>query len=197
MINVAVLGLQQPLQKEFYYYHDEDLFLEDWTKKRFDIVIFHLSYLQTIVDLQKVYDFYRIAVYEHLDYYIYKKVLQYADFVYDFYELWKIPLRVQKLNTQITKLKSNIFQYNDLLFNAETEQLYKDKKPIKLSPGEKELLKLLIKNRDRVLSKVEIVEESETISSLESIKVFVSRLRSLGFEIQNHKNQGYQLKETT
>ncbi|QDD68097.1 hypothetical protein C6V80_09610 [Caminibacter pacificus] len=83
-----------------------------------------------------------------------------------------------------------------MYFNLSTNQLCRNSKPSKTyKEAESDVLAILIKNRNKYLSKEDISAMSESIDSINSIKVIISNLRKLGFEIENVKNLGYKLKE--
>ena len=102
---------------------------------------------------------------------------------------------MEYLQKKLLKSKATVYKSGNLLYNFNTNELYKNSMPVKLSGAEKELLKTLIKHRNTYLSKNDILMECDSIESESSIKVLISHLRKIGFEIINQKNLGYKLKE--
>ena len=101
--------------------------------------------------------------------------------------------RLKHLSKKLNQ--KDIFIFNDLIFNLKTKELYKNRELIKLSPTKKEILKLLIENKNRFISKEYILENTEDIDKISSIKVLISKLRQLGFEIENQTHLGYKIKK--
>ena len=64
-----------------------------------------------------------------------------------------------------------------------------------MSKAEFEVIKLLLLNKDKFITKDFILENVNEINSYDTIKVLISRLRKLGFEIETLKNSGYKIKE--
>ena len=98
------------------------------------------------------------------------------------------------MQKKILNSNSAIYKSDKILYNFNTNELYIDSKPVKLSLAENELLKTLLKNKKRFLSKEEILMECDSIESESSIKVLISHLRKLGIEIENKKNLGYKIQ---
>ncbi len=84
-------------------------------------------------------------------------------------------------------------KYGDMFYNIKTKTLYKNNKKIELTPLENELLVLFFKNKNRYIPKCEILERFEIADG--SLRVKLSNIRKLGFEIINNREYGYQLKE--
>jgi DNA-binding response OmpR family regulator len=84
-------------------------------------------------------------------------------------------------------------KYGDMFYNIKTKTLYKNNKKIELTPLENELLVLFFKNKNRYIPKCEILERFEITDG--SLRVKLSNIRKLGFEIINNREYGYQLKE--
>ena len=88
---------------------------------------------------------------------------------------------------------NDVIKYNDIYFYTKLHQLYKDGKKIELTALESELLILFLKNKNRYLSKDYLIDELDITEG--SLKVKLSYLRKLGFDIINNRELGYQIKE--
>ncbi len=95
-------------------------------------------------------------------------------------------------------VKTHLYHFeNNLIYNAHTEELFKDSKIIDLGKKEKILLKLFIHNSNRVIEKDELIfqiwpHEDVTESALKNL---LNRLRNkIGFElILSVKGSGWRL----
>ena len=177
------------------YVFDEEKFFHEILYKHYDVLIINFDFLSSFLEVNRFFKGAVVFVYTFTDELIYKKALEVGDYFYTFEEIWKIPYRLKYISKKILNQKSNIFIFNNLVFNLKTKELYKNRVNIKLSPAERDVLKLLIENKNRFLSKEFIVENCENIDNISSIKVIISNLRKTGFEIDNQKNLGYKIKE--
>jgi len=186
--NLPYLNLKGKFVDSFDEFYEEVL-------KDYDIVILNfLNYsdLAEIIELNKINSII-IFMCNIIDELTYKKALELGDYCYCFYEEFKLKYRIRYLQKKFNK--GNFFKYKNLFFDLEKDKLYKDREEIKLTIGEKEVLKTLIENKDRFISKSEILENCDYVEHEDSVKVLISRLRKLGFEIEALKNQGYRIKE--
>lgn len=95
--------------------------------------------------------------------------------------------------------RSDEASYGPLTINFATRTAKLDGMPLSLSPTEYDILALLVKNRDRHMSRLEIyrtVWNSATVSTNDRVvDTNISRLRrklgELGYSIQNHSGSGY------
>lgn len=94
-----------------------------------------------------------------------------------------IIVRIQYHYKKFSNHKNNIISYREFYYHLHTKQLYKQNNKIHLSPGETKLAELFLSNIDRVLLKEYIFEKLETSSS-GSLRVYISKLNKIGFEIQ-------------
>ncbi len=125
---------------------------------------------------------------------IYKKALEVGDFCYQYSEYDKLILRLEYLQKKCLNSKTSIYKFGELLYNYTTGELYKNSLSVSLSTAEKELLRVLIKHKDKYLSKEDILSECDHIESEDSVKVLISHLRKKGINIQNCKNLGYKIR---
>lgn len=170
----------------------EEEFFNELVNKKFDLIIIDFEYYSSLFEAKHLTKAIIIFVTSYCDSFIYKKSLQIGNYCFSYDEIDKLLIRIDYLKKQIFKIE--VFKYKNLLFKLNGE-LYKDLELIKISLAEKELLKVLIKYKNRFISKEEILEECEHIDSIDSIKVLISRLRKIGFDIINQKNQGYKIKD--
>jgi len=176
------------------YVYNVDEFYTKVLNKKYNVLIVDFDLFEFVREIKRFFEGKIIFISSFIDELIYKKSLEIGDFCYDFNELWKVGFRLKYLQKELLNLNSNIFKYKDLIFDLKRKVLYKDKKEVSLSPAERELLKLLVVNKI-YLNKDFILNNCENIDSESSIKVLISKLRQLGFDIINQKNLGYKLKE--
>ena len=174
---------------------DEDSLYNEILSKHYDILIINFDFLSFFLEINKFFKGKIIFVYSFVDELIYKKALEIGDYFYTFNEMWKIRYRLKYIAKKVLNQKNSVFIFSDLMFNLKTNTLYKNRNLIKLSPAESDILKLLIKNKNRFISKEFILENSENLDNISSIKVMISKLRRVGFKIENQKNLGYKIKE--
>jgi len=174
--------------------NSENEFYEKVINIKFDVLIIDFAYLKEFLEIKDYTSSVVVFITDYCDMQIYKKALEVGDYCYLIYEYEKIKLRLEYLHKKILNSKALVYKNGDILYNFKTDELYVDSKPVKLSQAEKELLKALIKNKNRYLSD-EILKECENIESESSIKVLVSHLRKIGIKINNLKNYGYKIKE--
>ncbi len=175
------------------YINSEENFFDEIIFKNFDVLIIDFEYLEKFLEVKQYFKGIVIFISSYIDELVYKKALEIGDYFYTYEEKWKIAYRLKYIAKKFLNQKSNVFVFKDLIFNLKTKELYKNRELIKLSPAKKEILKLLIENKNRFISKEYILENSENIDNISSIKVLISRLRQLGFEIENQKDLGYKL----
>ncbi|MEO1958957.1 MAG: winged helix-turn-helix domain-containing protein [Nautiliaceae bacterium] len=171
--------------------NEEEFF--DRVIKDYDVVIVNFDFLSSLLLARHLIKGYVIFVTSFVDEVIYKKALSVGDFCYQSDEVFKIKHRLKYLENKLFKAKSGIVKWNNFLINLQTGNIYKNKELLNLTLAERDLLFYLLKNRDRFVSKEEIVDRVRGIDSLNSVKVIISSLRKKGFEIDNIKNLGYKI----
>jgi len=177
------------------YVYDSDEFYEKILNKKYDVLIVNFDLFEYVSEIKRFFEGKIIFISAFIDELVYKKSLEMGDFCYSFDEMWKLNYRLLYLRKHILGLNSLVFKYKDFIFDLKRKVLYKNNEEVFLSPAEKEILKLLILNKNQYLSKDFILNNCEYIESENSIKVLISKLRHLGFDIINQKNLGYKLKE--
>ena len=87
----------------------------------------------------------------------------------------------------------NVIKYNNIFFYPSLHSVYVNNQKIELTPLENELLVLFFKNKNKYLSKDVIMDTFEISEG--SLKVKISQLRKLGFDILNTRGLVYKLEE--
>jgi len=182
-------------QFDFTYVKDENDFYEKILNKKYDVIIIDFDFYAQLLNVKDYIDSEVIFLNFYCDDFIFKKILEAGDFCYTYEEYEKLLLRLKYLQKKFINSKTTVYKKDNFLYNFSTNRLYIDSKPVKLSSAENELLKTLIKNKNRYLSKEDILSECDSIESIDSIKVLVSHLRKVGIRIENQKNLGYKIKE--
>jgi len=194
-VRILIFGVEYTNREyDLEYVYGVDEFYTKILNKKYDVLIVNFDLFEFVSEVRRFFEGKIIFISSFIEELVYKKSLEIGDFCYDFNELWKVDFRLKYLQKELLNLNSNIFKYKDLIFDLKRKVLYKDKKEVSLSPAERELLKLLVVNKN-YLSKDFILSNCENIESESSIKVLISKLRQLGFDIVNQKNLGYKLKE--
>ena len=175
------------------YATSENDFYERVLNKKFDVIIVSFEFFSEFLEIKEYINSTIIFLTDYCDIQIYKKTLEVGDFCYQYLEYDKLLYRLEYLQKKLLKSKATVYKSGNLLHNFNTNELYKNSMPVKLSSAEKELLKTLIKHRNTYLSKVDILMECDNIESEASIKVLISHLRKLGLNIENQKNLGYKI----
>jgi len=86
--------------------------------------------------------------------------------------------------------------YADMRYIISTNELFDNKKePISITPQLSKLIRIFFKNIDKVVSKDEILLElsDDGEASDGSLRVYLSKLRKLGLQIESKKGIGYKL----
>ena len=111
---------------------------------------------------------------------------------FDFDELI---VRIQALLRKSFASRSNEVQYKNLLYKISTNELINDNALVMLSPLEQKLLSLFFRRIDETITKQELLYELDNIneSSEGALRVYITKLRKVGLEIQTIKGVGYRL----
>jgi len=196
-MKILIFGINYECENyEYKSVWDEENFYNEILYKHYDVIVLNFELLSYFLEVKNYFKGEVIFVNSLIDELVYKKALEIGDFIYSYEDLWKLKYRLKYIAKKRLDYKRDVFTFKNLIFNLKTKELYKNREPLKLSPAERDILKLLIKNKNRFISKEFILENSENIDNISSIKVIVSNLRKLGFEIKNQKNLGYKIKES-
>jgi len=112
----------------------------------------------------------------------------------------KKPFSLMELKFRIDAILKRVYNNHkkidikEYVFDTQNLELFKNNKKIHLKNKELRLLTLFIKNKNKILTKDDIfneIYEFDETPNEPSLRVFVSTLRKLGFEIETIKNVGY------
>jgi DNA-binding response OmpR family regulator len=177
------------------FVNNPNSFYDEIIYKKYDLLIINFDFFNYLYEVKKFFSGSIIFLAAEMNENIYKKALMIGDYCYNYNELFKIPVRLEYLKNKIHNAKSGILKLNDFVINLNTKEVYKNRIPLKFTAAEKELLFFLLKNKNRFITKEEIIDSCENIDSIDSVKVIISSLRKKGLEIENQKNLGYKIKE--
>ncbi len=111
---------------------------------------------------------------------------------FDFDELL---VRIQALLRKSFASKENEIKYGDLVYKITNNELLKDGELIPFAPLESKLLSLFFKRINETITKQELLYELDSVneSSEGALRVYITKLRKSGLEIQTIKGTGYRL----
>jgi len=111
---------------------------------------------------------------------------------FDFDELL---VRIQALLRKSFASQANEMKYGNLVYKITNNELLKDDRLIALSPLESKLLSLFFKRINETITKQELLYELDNVneSSEGALRVYITKLRKAGLEIQTIKGIGYRL----
>ena len=111
---------------------------------------------------------------------------------FDFDELL---VRIKALLRKSFSATSNEIIYKDLIYKIATNELIKESKLILLAPLEQKLLSIFFRRSDETITKQELLHELDSVneSSEGALRVYITKLRKVGLEIQTIKGIGYRL----
>jgi len=182
-----------PFELDFCF-SEEEVYSKTF-KHKYDFYIFNFEYYSVLNELKKSGDkTFSIFLSNYEDFNSQKKAYEIADEFFKKSSTYVEEIKI-KLDYHIEKRYNfkKIIKYKDTYFHTNTNIIYKNNKKIELTPLEKELLLLFFKNRNKYLNKFEICEELGITQG--SLKVKITQLRQLGFDIENKRELGYKLKE--
>lgn len=121
---------------------------------------------------------------------------------------FNIHILLAKINSLLRRTNSNIVKdkidAKDFILNVSNSTVIKDDKVIELTKNEYRILKYLVQNRGKIISREEIMDclwESESFIDDNTLSVNITRLRNkleeLGLKdiIETRRGQGYMLRE--
>ncbi len=113
---------------------------------------------------------------------------------FDFDELL---VRIRALIKKRFRARGDVVTYGEIRYEIGPDRLTRGGEPLHLPPFEKRLLRLLLQNIGKVVSKEEIAQriaEGEELSE-QALRVHINKLRKAGFSITNLRGVGYMLEE--
>lgn len=120
------------------------------------------------------------------------------DYIVKPFQMAALLVRIEKVLLRTGKL-NQIYRFADLTLDAENRTLTKSGEPVELTPLEFDVLKILMKNKNRTVSRSQILDAiwgEEYVGELHTVDVRVSKLRKkLGLEIRSISKTGYRLEE--
>jgi len=117
------------------------------------------------------------------------------DYIKKPFDFDELIIRIQALLRKSFNTANNEVKYNSLLYKISTNELLDAGKLIQLAPQEQKLLSLLFKRIDETITKQELLHELDSVneSSEGALRVYITKLRKVGLEIQTIKGTGYRL----
>ncbi len=120
------------------------------------------------------------------------------DFIRKPFELEELQARIENIRRQFL-IEEEVCISEEIRFSPEIHQLLINDKTFSISPKESELLHYLLKNRSKVISNDELLQNLYTYESMPSsdtIRTYIKRLRQLlGKErILNIRGEGYRFE---
>ncbi|MDQ7043896.1 MAG: response regulator transcription factor [Sulfurimonas sp.] len=111
---------------------------------------------------------------------------------FDFDELL---VRIKALLRKSFQAQENEIHYKHLLYKIATNELFDKKKLLPLAPQEQKLMALFFKQIDKTVSKEALLFElnRESEASEGALRVYITKLRKVGLEIETLKGTGYRL----
>jgi len=111
---------------------------------------------------------------------------------FDFDELL---VRIRAILRKSFDSEKNIVEYKNLTYKISTNELFQDDELLLLAPQEQKLLALFFKRQNETITKEEFLYEldSSSESSEGALRVYITKLRKVGLEIQTIKGTGYRL----
>ncbi|MDA3946751.1 MAG: response regulator transcription factor [Helicobacteraceae bacterium] len=117
------------------------------------------------------------------------------DYIKKPFEFDELVVRISSLIRKRLKIKENIISIEEFQFHIDTNELYRDKSFIALSPVELKLTTLLFKQINTTITKENILMELShgDEASEGALRVHINKLRKHGLPIQTVKGTGYRL----
>ena len=111
---------------------------------------------------------------------------------FDFDELL---VRISSLLRKSFSAKSNEVKYGEALYKISTNEFIVDGSLVLLTPLEQKLLSIFFKRIQETITKQELLHELDSVneSSEGALRVYITKLRKVGLEIQTIKGVGYRL----
>jgi DNA-binding response OmpR family regulator len=111
---------------------------------------------------------------------------------FDFDELL---VRISAILRKSFSAEQNILKYKELTYKISSNEIYRGDKLLLLAPQEQKLLALFFKHQGETIKKEDFLYEldNDSESSEGALRVYITKLRKIGLEIQTIKGTGYRL----
>ena len=163
---------------------------------QYNLYIINFIFYKTIKELKEAGDQTpTIFIDDYYNIYNLKETFKIADdYLIQPLILEELQIRVNYHYKKTFQENTTIIRYKDFFYHNRSKQLYLKNKKLKLSPNELKILELFLSNLTQPLSKSMILEAIESDSD-GSLRVYISKLKKLGFEIEyNRYTRSYLLK---
>ena len=109
---------------------------------------------------------------------------------FDFDELL---VRIEYAIKKSFKSYTDKLEYGDLIYEINSQKIYKNNELIHLTPTEKKLFEYFLKNISKIITKEELIlhTHQEFEGSAAALRVQISKLKKLGLNIINIRGIGY------
>jgi DNA-binding response OmpR family regulator len=117
------------------------------------------------------------------------------DYIKKPFDFEELTIRIEALMRKAYRTRDERIDLGRLQFDVRSEELYRDTEPLPLPPSDRRLLARLVRDRNRIVPKedlLEILGDGEE-GSEGALRVHISRLRKLGLPIETRKGIGYRL----
>lgn len=121
------------------------------------------------------------------------------DYVKKPFDFDELIIRIESLIKKAFKSYDSSIKYGELLYDINQAKLFVNEKEIHLSPSELKLVEYFLKNKTKVLSNEELIDQTdkECEGSIGVLRVQISKLKKIGFNITNIRSVGYRLENNT
>ncbi len=164
-------------------------------QRRFEVLVADFVHLGSVYEMREFFD-YVIFLHATCDAASFARAMGVGDFCYRYDEITHLKHRIAYLERKLYRTKGRLWRQGGIIYDIHGKRLYKDSKELPLPKALQALLEFLIAHSDRYVDKYDIIDNVEEINTEGSLKVSISKLRSLGLEIETRQGLGYKLKET-
>jgi DNA-binding response OmpR family regulator len=164
--------------------NSKEKFLDSTFESSYDLYLLHMECFSKLKDLRKSGDTTpAIFIDEYYSFSNFKKAFSIGDdYILKPIYIEELKVRVHYHYSKIYNFSNNIIIYKKFFFHSNTQQLFVNKEKIKLSPNELKLVMLFFTHINKPISKDIIYEKLESNSD-GSLRVYISKLKKLGLDI--------------
>ena len=163
-------------------------------QRGFAVLIADFAHLGSVYEMREFFDTV-IFLHATCDAATFARALGVGDYCYRYDEMAHLRHRIAYLRRKHYRTKGRLWRQGELIYDTEGKRLYKNGEEIAFPKALQALLEFLIAHSDRFVDKFEILDSVEEINTEGSLKVSISKLRTLGLEIETRQGLGYKLKE--